>query len=139
MKFYVFASLSLFLLACTVKTTIPNGGDMLGGEFVVESFRDYVDPIKSPTILFDSAADKISGFAGCNKYFGTFADQGGELQIGRLGSTQMACMEDGILKMEHVFLSTLPTAKSYSLDGERLRLYDGSGELVVTATRVASN
>ena len=49
---------------------------------------------KTPTLI---VADlKISGFGGCNRYFGSFENSDNRIVIGQIGATRMACIDDNI-------------------------------------------
>ena len=81
---------------------------------------------------------KISGFAGCNRFFGTFVATDSTLDVGPLGATRMAC-PDAIMRRETAFLQGIEAATGYHIDGRILELrQDGNSslrlELVTTDT-----
>jgi len=69
--------------------------------------------------------DKISGSAGCNRYFGSVADTGPrDLAIGPLGSTRMACPEPK-MDTERRYLGALENVRQFSfLNGRPALSYD---------------
>jgi heat shock protein HslJ len=73
------------------------------------------------TLKFEE--EKISGSAGCNRYFATVTegDRPGEITIGEAGATRMACPEE-IMNAESRFLHALSNVARYELAGERLAL-----------------
>jgi len=73
-------------------------------------------------------ADKVSGEAGCNRYFGPVSVDADAISFANLASTQMMC-PDAQMDQEQHFLQALSAAKRLSLteDGQMLLLYaDGS-------------
>ncbi len=77
-------------------------------------------------------AGKVSGFAGCNSFFGTYTQQGANLNFSSMGSTRKAC-EKNIMTSEAKFLSLLEKNRRFliSQDGMRLTLI---GETILRFT-----
>lgn len=65
---------------------------------------------------------RVSGFAGCNRYFGNANMQPGIIQFQNIASTKMACPE---MEMEDNFLSLLQRVDTYSVSNNELNLYQG--------------
>lgn len=68
-----------------------------------------------------SADERVSGSAGCNRYFGSARATNGSLSVGPLGSTMMACAQD-VMEQEALYLAALQAATVYSIQGTELRL-----------------
>ena len=82
---------------------------------------------------------KISGFAGCNRFFGTFVATDSTLEVGALGSTRMACPET-IMRRETEFLRGIQAATGYHIDGRSLELrQDGNSSLRLELTTNTDN
>jgi heat shock protein HslJ len=77
------------------------------------------------TMRFESG--RLTGFAGCNNFMGSYATEGGQLQIGQVASTQMACPEPGS-SIESAFLAALTGSLLYTLDGDDLAATNAAGE-----------
>lgn len=78
----------------------------------------------APTLHFDAANKRASGFAGVNRYFGSYeSGAGGKLSFGALGSTRMAG-PPAAMKLEAEFLAMLGSADGMRLasDGRTLDL-----------------
>jgi heat shock protein HslJ len=86
----------------------------------------------NPTQSITFEAGKVSGFAGCNNFFGMYTLQGSNLGISGLASTRKAC-EKTIMQMETKFLSSLEKNRRFliSQDGMRLTLI---GETILRLT-----
>jgi heat shock protein HslJ len=69
---------------------------------------------------------KISGFAGCNRFFGTFVATDTTLEVGSLATTRMAC-PDAIMQQEMTFLGEIEGATGYLISGHRLTLEGTEG------------
>lgn len=73
-----------------------------------------------PDIYFDKRTGRISGKAGCNRYFGRIIFNNSKVSISGVGSTQMACI-DG--QLESLYLKHLAVINRYQLNGNSLQLY----------------
>jgi heat shock protein HslJ len=73
------------------------------------------------SITFETG--RVSGFAGCNTFFGTYTQLGASLNFSSLASTRKAC-EKTIMQSEAKFLSSLEKNRRFliSQDGMRLTL-----------------
>lgn len=80
-------------------------------------------------------AGKVSGFAGCNSFFGTYTQQNSNLSISSLASTRKVC-EKTTQQSETKFLGSLEKNRRFliSQDGMRLSLI-GETILRFTATK----
>ena len=77
---------------------------------------------KQPHILLDPVKKQVTGFAGCNNFFGSYELDGASLTFGPMGATRMACpdLETG-LEMS-VFEALESTRNWKKSDGELLLL-----------------
>jgi heat shock protein HslJ len=76
---------------------------------------------RQPALVRFRQDGKISGFAGCNNFFGTFVATDSTLEVGPLGSTRKACT-DLIMRRELAFLRGIETATDYRIDSDMLTL-----------------
>lgn len=91
------------------------------------SSKDYPDGV--PSLEFEMDEKRVSGFAGCNRYFGNFEMAGQFLLFQQMGSTRMACPASK--ELESRFLKILSGQKlAYSVQGKSLRL-SGDGHTLV--------
>jgi len=106
-----------------------HGAALAGTSWVAEDIdgRAVLGGVQS-TLVFD-AAQRISGRAACNQYFGTVErGEGARLQLKPAGTTRMACPEP-VMDQERRFLEVLGTVASYRNDGGALSLLDASGRV----------
>jgi heat shock protein HslJ len=80
-------------------------------------------------ISFDSN-QKLQGFAGCNRFFGSFSLQpqfnSGSISLGNIGSTRMACPQ---LSLESQILAGLQSITRYEIRNKTLLLFNHDTQL----------
>ena len=70
-------------------------------------------------------AGRVSGFSGCNQFFGPYAVDGDRVTIGTLAGSMMAC-EDPAMKVENAVHAALAETFRYVLADHRLTFYVGT-------------
>jgi heat shock protein HslJ len=73
------------------------------------------------------AAGRLTGFAGCNSFSGSYTLEGDQLKIGPVASTQMACPEPGST-IEQAFHQALKGSWRIEVAGDSLAARTDSGE-----------
>ena len=77
------------------------------------------------TIRFEADTSRATGFAGCNRYFGTYTLTGTSLRFGPVGMTRMACA-DG-MQLEQQLSAALEATRGYTLNANQLALVGTAG------------
>lgn len=77
------------------------------------------------TVRFESG--RLSGFAGCNNFSGSYTLAGNQLKIGPVASTQMACPEPAS-SIETAFHKALSGTLVFAVDGDHLAATTAAGE-----------
>ena len=119
------------------RTAEPDGesaATLAGTSWVAEDIdgRGVLGGVQS-TLVFD-AAQRISGRAACNQYFGTVErGDGGRLLLKPAGTTRMAC-PDPVMDQERRFLDTLATITTYRREAGALLLLDSTGTTRIRLT-----
>jgi heat shock protein HslJ len=80
------------------------------------------------TIAFEGG--RASGSGGCNRFAGSYEQDGDSISLGRLASTRMACAE-AVMTAERSYHSALESVTSWSATGGVLVLSDGGGEALL--------
>ncbi len=85
-------------------------------------------------LVLDADKHSVAGFSGCNRYSGSFTDEGDSthgtpLSFGPLASTMRACLDGG--ELERLYLDTLGRVDAYRMRDDKLELLAGS-EVVAT-------
>ena len=84
-----------------------------------------------PTIEF-TADGRVSGFAGCNTFSGSYTTDGSMLTWGPLAMTEMACQRPGSA-VESDYLAALSGVNSWAIEPDGRLLLDGAVPLRYTA------
>jgi heat shock protein HslJ/uncharacterized membrane protein len=117
----------LLLSACRSAPPPPGAAathPLIGTSWLAEDLdeRGVVARVQS-TLTFDSA-ERVSGRAGCNGYFGRVGLEVSNIAISKVGSTKMAC-PPAVMDQERRFLEALQAASSWDRDGDILLIFDG--------------
>jgi len=83
-----------------------------------------------PVTLSFTAEGKVSGFAGCNNFMGSYTLEGDTLKMGPLASTRMACLSPEAQAQERVFLEQLKGQPKFVAVGSTLTLILSDGTRV---------
>lgn len=109
--------------------------DMMGPPWKLESF-DVDDLVPAGVqITLEVSVGKLSGNGGCNRYMGSI-DNGaalGQLVIGPLASTEMACAQ-AVNEAQARYLSALQHARTFTLQDGKLLIGYMSGDTTRTLT-----
>ena len=76
----------------------------------------------APSATFTDEA--VGGFTGCNRFTGAYTVDGDALELGAIGSTQMACAPPAD-EVERAYLAALERVAAWRLDDAELVLLDG--------------
>lgn len=88
---------------------------------------------RAPMIHFE-AGGKVSGFGGCNRFFGGYNQSGQKLTFSALGATRMACLGNA-MTVERNFFDMLGKVATAKLDGGKLLLLDDSGKQIAVLSK----
>lgn len=79
-------------------------------------------------------AGRVSGLGGCNRFGSRYDLEGDRLTFTPPMATRMACAPH-IMKAEQDFFEMLARVKRMELEGDTLKLLDGSGKVLATFSR----
>jgi heat shock protein HslJ len=84
-----------------------------------------------PTATFGEDGT-LSGSAGCNQYNASWkTGDDGTIEIGPAAATRMACPDDQINTQETRYLELLEQAKTYTVNGTLLEVFDADGTRIL--------
>jgi len=117
----------------------PAPAPLVGTTWTLDSFfaSDAVSSVITGTTItavFDKDG-KVTGSAGCNRYFGSYTMTGTSLSVGSVGSTKMSCTSPGVGQQESTYLASLGRTASFSVTGNRLVLADANGTKLLSFTK----
>lgn len=72
------------------------------------------------TLSFDEKQMKVNGFAGCNRFFGTYQSEGSKITFSGLGSTKMFCQDK--MDVEDNYFKALGMVQSFKFAEDRLTM-----------------
>lgn len=118
-----------------VLTPVDFRASVSGADWELVELRGQAAPLgaggRRATLRFDADTARISGFAGCNRYFGSYTldDDEPEISFGAVGMTRMACSEG--MQLESQLAEALSRTSRYTVEAGRLSLFDASNPLAV--------
>jgi len=112
-------------------SSITDLSGLAGSQWKPAKIHDSPVASDSPQRLVFEADKGVNGHAGCNRFFGPAAIRDGELSIGPLATTRMACPEP-IAAEETRFLDALHSARYLSRTASELSLLDSERKPIVT-------
>jgi len=125
----LFLAISTLLIVCA--SARADGVDLEGTEWAISGAS--VDQ----TIVFQ--ADKnMFGFAGCNRFFGFYKQEGLKITIKSLGSTRKYCGA-ALAKEETEFLARLKRVRSFTITKARIKFLDELGKPALRGQRAGTN
>ena len=89
---------------------------------------DLAGADRPPFIIFDAEAGQITGYSGCNNFFGGYEVEGSSLHFGPIGSTRRACSEP-IMRFECRFLRGLERIDRFTIEADSLTLISDNTEV----------
>jgi len=86
----------------------------------------YRAPAGAREVHLRFAADRVSGFTGCNSLTGGYERDGERLRFKPMAMTRMACLPAGDLEVR--FVSAVNATASHRISGRTLELLDAQGK-----------
>jgi heat shock protein HslJ len=118
------------LIALLSLSVAAEARSLLDGDYVLNEWR-HAGAVarpqeKAPTLTIQG--DRISGFAGCNRYSGAISTLP-KLKVGPLATTRMACLGDEAQRNESAVLAVFEGVKRFKLkQPNRLEFSGAKGE-----------
>jgi heat shock protein HslJ len=106
----------------------------LYNDWKVTSLKGIVSFQRNPTININKEEGKVSGFAGCNNFFGTFEPgtstfDFAQIGMSRIGMTRKMCPD---MTVENAFTNSLNEISYYKIENEILSFYDRNNTVLMT-------
>jgi heat shock protein HslJ len=97
----------------------------------LQAHRDAVSsPLEGTEVTATFGEDgKLTGSAGCNTYEASYTTDRSKIKISDVTATDKAC-DAPIMEQEQAYLSALPLAVSYTIEGTQLSLLTAAGTYV---------
>lgn len=142
-RIFFATALSLVLAACAHDGGGHGGGSDAGGSgghsgarltgttWKLERIHGH-NSIGSKASLTISPEGRIGGNTGCNAMFGHATIDGQKIAFGQMGSTKMACTQDGVMEQERAYTAALQQVARWRIKDGDLYLTDrGNVDILV--------
>jgi len=127
MRPFIALAAAAWLAGCA---TPPAPASLTGPAWTIESIAGEVPAGGRPATLQFSAAGRLAGQGPCNRYGGSWRQEGDELQVRALFATRMACPEPAMAQ-EAVFLRALEAGRAELRGAGRLEITGRDGARIV--------
>ncbi len=126
----VFVSLLLVNTGCGEKNVKLEEKELMGSWNGIElniKGRTVEMPEREPMLVF-SDSNRVTGFAGCNSFFGTYRIKSNRLQIQPGGMTMAFCQD---MEFEDLFIKSLSSVSKAKIYNSQLEMSDKSGDTIL--------
>jgi len=119
----------------------PQPEGLAGTAWIVNGYNNgrqaVVSVMNGTELTMEFSADgRVAGSAGCNRYTGSFKQDGKALSFGPAAATRRMCVEpEGVMEQEQQFLKALETVATARHEADRLELRTADGAMAVTLHR----
>lgn len=110
------------------ETQGKNQTEILSGTYNISLIGNNKNLPDNLIITFDDVAKKVSGFAGCNRFFGSYSTDKNAITFGELASTKMYC--EGIMDVEDHLLNALAKVNTFSVKNNQINLSNDNSILI---------
>lgn len=117
--------LALLLTGCKPHAQGPISAEQLQNDWVLTQIDGNAIPLQEGQIIPNMAIDstlKVSGFGGCNRFFGQGELKKAEFKIDNLGQTRMMCIQNEQATNEAIIAKTLSNWSEITLSNHLLTL-----------------
>lgn len=106
----------------------------LSGSYTISQVGDNKSLSPKLNISFDENSNKVTGFSGCNTFFGTYAVENNKISFSQMATSKKLCRPE-INDIESQILKALNDADSFSINGEDLILLNNQ-TVLLNATKL---
>ena len=128
-----------FIILCSLLFSLPATAneDASGTAELVNTYWKLTELEGEPVVTAENQREikitlreenKLTGFAGCNSFFGSYEYDETTLSFSKLAATRMFCADT--MDKESLFLKSLAAVKSYKITGQTMQLFDAEEKLL---------
>ncbi len=107
--------------------------ETLSGTYTITLLGNNKELPDSIYLTFDDTTNKVSGFSGCNNFFGDYSVEGSTIQFGEFGMTKMLCKR--FMDVEENMLNTLTLVNTFTIENDVLILRNDKTESLIKASK----
>ena len=127
LSIFIFSLISI--QSCGSQTTNNTHPEIPSGLYTIKALADNKTPPESLTIKFDTITNGVSGFSGCNRFFGSYTIENSAIKFEKMASTRMLC-EEMANQIEMEFLQSLEKITYFSFENNTLKLFTDKKVLI---------
>ena len=123
----------LTLVSCDASDS-SDRAEELNGKWSLNALKldgEKIDLGKKNKVWIDFKSNRVSGNGGCNSYGGTFTLDDDRLTITELAWTEMACLDQAVMKLENQYLQAIGQVKKFNVNDKELILTDADGKIEI--------
>lgn len=113
---------------CQAAASEDPGKALEGGPWLLQEVNSAIVQLpageRQPYLLFQRLDGRVTGYSGCNEFFGSYDLKGDMLTFGPLGMTRKFCA-DAAGEVEQAFLGVLSKTRGWRVDRQMLLLIEG--------------
>ncbi|WP_161629813.1 META domain-containing protein [Desulfogranum japonicum] len=107
---------------------------LIGPTWIVTKIKGQplhdMDSLRTPFFTLNAESKQVNGFAGCNRFSGTYLFKGEIFLFNKIASTRMACPKG--TEVERAFFEALDTTESFKIEEDTLYLKNSREVNVLT-------
>jgi len=110
----------------------------LSGSYIITQIGNNKSISPKLTISFDDELNRVTGFAGCNSFFGGYTEQNNDITFGNIASTKKLCQKE-INDLERHLLKTLSMVNTFVIKDNILSFLENDMTLLMATKSVVAN
>lgn len=103
--------------------------ETLSGTYTITKVINTDVSAKELIITFDDTTNKVTGFAGCNRFFGSYSVQNNTINFSNIGSSKKYCGKE-IMTLEDTVLKSLKSTTSFSTNDNTISFLENDTVLI---------
>jgi heat shock protein HslJ len=122
---------SLLIMGCSPGrlASAQNTTPLVGTTWIIQTITDQQPGIQ--VFLKLDEEDRLTGFAGCNRFFANYILDEDHLEFGLVGSTKMMCPE---METETLMFTAIDQTRYYIIENDELILLNEKKEPLATGS-----
>ena len=110
----------------------------LSGSYIITQIGNNKSISPKLTISFDDELNRVTGFAGCNSFFGGYTAQNNDITFGNIASTKKLCQKE-INDLERHLLKTLSMVNTFVIKDNILSFLENDTTLFMATKSIVVN
>ncbi|MFY0713413.1 META domain-containing protein [Seonamhaeicola sp. NFXS20] len=125
---------SIITLKTCNNTSLEQNTTMLNNNFSITTLNGTNVSAFNLTISFNDSTKQVSGFSGCNRFFGSYTIKNNTIKLGPLASTRKMCMPK-LNSVESKLLDALTKANHFTIKNDTLILLEEENKLLTAVKK----